>query len=182
MLVKILEFGSNWWTRFGFETTDPWRFTRHACYYNSTGVRCGSKMRRHWIIPGLIRFNGTGDFNPHFPLRALGKIFLCSPLAEDSSGNRLFVGKRANSGRADYFLAVIAADRHGSVDFTAPRCKSATVLPIAVSALRERQEALVLIQPGDWVRSSIGIWQLVVEPKFPHGASLRLQEGPTARS
>ena len=67
MLVKILEFGSNWWARFGRDPHDRYRYTKHAAYFNSTGVRCGSKMRRYWVVPGLIRFNGVGDFNPQFP-------------------------------------------------------------------------------------------------------------------
>ena len=62
MLVKILNFGTNWWARFGSDLDDPLRLTCHAAYYNSTGIRCGRKVRRHWIAPGLIRFNGVGDF------------------------------------------------------------------------------------------------------------------------
>ena len=58
MLVKILGFGSNWWARFGRDPQDRYRYTRHAAYFNSTGVRCGNKMRRYWVVPGLIRFNG----------------------------------------------------------------------------------------------------------------------------
>ena len=46
MLVKILGFGSNWWARFGRDPQDRYRFTRHAAYFNSTGVRCGNKIRR----------------------------------------------------------------------------------------------------------------------------------------
>ena len=80
MLVKILGFGSNWWARFGRDPQDRYRFTRHAAYFNSAGVRCGSKIRRHWIVPGLIRFNGVGDFNPQFPNRAVGKTFECTDL------------------------------------------------------------------------------------------------------
>ena len=44
MLVKIMEFGSNWWARFGRDPQDRYRYTRHAAYFNSTGVRCGGKM------------------------------------------------------------------------------------------------------------------------------------------
>ena len=73
MLVKILEFGSNWWARFGRDPHDRYRYTRHAAYFNSTGVRCGSKMRRYWLVPGLIRFNGVGDFNPQFPAALSGR-------------------------------------------------------------------------------------------------------------
>jgi hypothetical protein len=71
MLVMVLNFGTNWWARFGRDADDPYRFSRHAAYYNSTGVRCGSKIRRHWIVSGLLRFNGVGDFNPSLPDRAI---------------------------------------------------------------------------------------------------------------
>jgi hypothetical protein len=95
MLVKILSFGTNWWARFGRDPRDPWRFTRHAAYYNSTGVRCARKVRRHWIVSGLIRFDGVSDFNPHLPNRSrekrhghLGGVpsvfasFICGPLTD----------------------------------------------------------------------------------------------------
>jgi hypothetical protein len=47
MLVQVLSFGTNWWARFGRNADDPHRFTRHAAYYNSTGV--------------AIRFAGIGS-------------------------------------------------------------------------------------------------------------------------
>ena len=89
MLVKILGFGSNWWARFGRDPLDRYRFTKHAAYFNSTGVRCGNKMKRYWIVPGLIRFNGIGDFNPHFPNRSLGETFECADIGFACGGNRL---------------------------------------------------------------------------------------------
>ena len=95
MLVKILEFGSNWWARFGRDPHDRYRYTRHAAYFNSTGVRCGSKMRRHWIVPGLIRFNGVGDFNPQFPNRAVGETFECADLVFAFGGNRVLFRRKA---------------------------------------------------------------------------------------
>ena len=85
MLVKVLNFGTNWWARFGRDAEDPYRFSRRAAYYNSTGVRCGRKVRRHWVTSGLLRFNGVGDFNPNFPERAIGRVSehlragLCDP-------------------------------------------------------------------------------------------------------
>jgi len=33
---------------------------------------------------------------------------------------------------------------------------------IAVSQLREKQEAMLLMKPSDWVQTSTGFWQLVV--------------------
>src|SRR5258708_22432483 len=78
MLVKVLNYGTNWWARFDSDPNDPHRYTRHAAYYNSTGIQCGNKTRRHWIVPGLIRFNGAGGVNTHLPSRSLGHTFFAS--------------------------------------------------------------------------------------------------------
>ena len=177
MLVKILEFGSNWWARFGRDPHDSYRYTKHAAYFNSTGVRCGSKMRRHWIVPGLIRFNGVGDFNPQFPSRAVGEVFECTDLVFARGGNRvLFRRKVAKSCRPDYFLLVVSSRRFGALSFEGSDGKSESPTPIAVSQIGEKQEAMLLMKSGDWVRSTLGIWQLKVAPNLRHGASLELRE------
>jgi hypothetical protein len=49
------------------------------------------------------------------------------------------------------------------------------VLPIAVSQHRDRAEALLLMRPGDWVKTSLGIWQLTVADRENH-AALTLME------
>ena len=175
MLVKILKFGSNWWARVGADATDPWRFTRHAAYFNSAGLQCGRKVRRHWFIPGLIRFNGIGDFNPQFPLRAVGHTFCCDNLFAAPQGNRLLVrAKAAVTAVPDYFLTVISSDRHGVVDFTDPGSISEAAIPIAVSELREKQEILILMRLTTWIQTSIGFWELTTDTGYPNGASLQL--------
>jgi len=177
MLVKILGFGSNWWARFGRDPQDRCRYTKHAAYFNSTGVRCGSKMRRYWIVPGLIRFNGVGDFSPQFPSRAVGEVFECTDLVFAHGGNRvLFRRKVAQSCQPDYFLLVVSSRRFGALSFEASEWKSEFLTPIAVSHIGERQEAMLLMKAGDWVRSTLGIWQLRVAPNLRHGASLELRE------
>jgi len=177
MLVKILEFGSNWWARFGRDSHDHHRYTRHAAYFNSTGVRCGNKMRRYWVVPGLIRFNGVGDFNPHFPSRAVGEVFECSDLVFARGGNRVLFRRRvAQSCRPDYFLLVVSSDRFGALRFTGSDERSGSPNPIAVSHIGEEQEAMLLMKEGDRVRSGLGIWQLMVAPNLRHGASLQLLE------
>jgi hypothetical protein len=177
MLVKVLGFGSNWWARFGRDPQDRYRYTRHAAYFNSAGVRCGNKMRRHWIVPGLIRFNGVGDFNPQFPNRAVGKIFECTDLIFALGGNRvLFRKQAAQSAQPDFFLLAVSSDSRGGFDFEDAGWKSRSVTPIAVSHLREKQEAMLLMRAGDWVRSVLGVWQLKVSDCLPHGAALELLE------
>src|SRR5579872_5659236 len=119
MLIRVLSFGINWWARFGRDPQDPYRFTRHAAYYNSTGVRCGSKVRRHWKVPGLIRFNGAGDFNPHHPQSCMGKTFECSELTFAFGGNRLlFQRKVPLESLPDCYLIAINSAQHGAVDLS----------------------------------------------------------------
>ncbi len=174
MLVKILGFGSNWWARFGRDPQDRYRYTRHAAYLNSTGVRCGNKMRRYWVVPGLLRFNGVGDFNPQFPNRAVGKTFECTDLVFALGGNRLLFTRKVAPSAPDYFLLVVSSDRFGGFDFEIPGWKSESATPIAVSHLREKQEAMLLMRAGDWVRSALGVWQLKVTTGLSHGAALQL--------
>jgi len=177
MLVKILDFGSNWWARFGPDHEDPHRYTRHAAYYNSAGIRCANKVRRHWVLPGLVRFNGLGDFNPHFPGRSIGETFWCANPVFTCGGNRvLFVRKAAASAVPDHYLVVVSSDRHGVLDLDNPGWKSQSMWPISISQLRDRQEGLLLMEPEDWVRSALGIWRLVTRPNLPNLASLQLAE------
>jgi hypothetical protein len=178
MLVKIMGFGSNWWARFGRDPLDRYRHTRHAAYFNSTGLRCGNKIRRYWIVPGLVRFNGVGDFNPQFPLRSVGATFECTDLVFALGGNRiLFQREAVLSARPDYFLVALSSERFGVFDSQNPGWKSHSVLPLAVSQSRERQEAMVLMKPLDWVRTVLGVWQLRPDGSLPHGVSLELLGG-----
>ncbi len=170
MLVQVLSFGTNWWARFGRDVDDPHRFTRHAAYYNSTGVRCGNKVRRHWITSGLIRFNGAGDFNPNFPDRAIGRTYVCSDLGQAFGGNRLLFERKATKSAPPHcYLVVVSSDIHGQIDFTSSVWKSIFSQVIAASHLREKQETMLLMRPGDWVQTSSGFWQLML-PSTPHEA------------
>lgn len=173
MLVNVLSFGSNWWARFGRDAEDPHRFTCHAAYYNSTGVRCGSKVRRHWIVSGLLRFNGVGDFNPNSPDRALGRTFVCTDLAEAFGGNRLLLqSQAARSAVPDGYLVVVSSATHGRIDFASSVWKSVLSHVIAASQLRDKQEAMLLMRPGDWVQTSTGFWQLNAATPSPGRAEL----------
>jgi hypothetical protein len=173
MLVKILGFGSNWWARFGRDPQDRYRFTRRAAYFNSTGLRSGSKVRRYWIVPGLLRFNGVGDFNAN---RFIGTTFECADVTFAFGGNRLlFVRKIAGCAPPDSYLLALSSERCGAFDCRNPRWKSETVFPIAVSQLQNRGEALLLMRPGDWVRTVLGVWQLRVADGR-HDAALSLLE------
>jgi hypothetical protein len=177
MSVKILGFGSNWWARFGRNPNDSCRYTRHAAYYNSTGVRCGNKINRHWIIPGLVRFNGMGDFDPYFPSRAVGETFWCLDLAVAFGGNRvLFARKAPKTTAPDHYLVVVSSEGFGIFNFEDSCWRSESTQLIAVSQLRGQQEAMLLMQVGEWVRSRLGTWRLMTCPNLPVGAALFLLE------
>jgi hypothetical protein len=49
-------------------------------------------------------------------------------------------------------------------------------VPIAVSSLGDRQEAMLLMKPFAYVKSSLGIWQLKAMVDVPHCPSLELLE------
>lgn len=178
--MQALQFGSNWWARFGRDPNDPYRFTRHAAYYNSTGVLCGSKMRRHWVVPGLIRFNGVSDFNPNYRSRSIGQVFDCSDLRFACGGNRLLFHRRVHAATTpDYYLVVISSDRSGICNFQSPNWKASGVEVIAASDLRNpggvRQEALLLMPRNGWVASAIGTWKLRFDAEFTNGAALQIE-------
>lgn len=176
MLVKILRFGSNWWARVGRDPRDRYRFTRHAAYFNSTGLWAGNKVRHHWIVPGLIRFNGVGDFKPQFPNRSVGVTFECAEPAFALGGNRiLFQRKAAPSVPPDYFLVVLSADQHGTLECLASDWKADSVRVIALSQCGAKQEAMLLMKPLDWVSTRLGLWQLKTETPAPY-QSLELIE------
>lgn len=177
MLVKVMAFGTNWWARFGSDPADPYRYTRHAAYYNSTGIRCGRKIRRHWIVPGMVRFNGVGDFNPHCPKNSLGCTFLTSNLDFLFGGNRLLLKREMpDTCTADWYLVVLSHELHGRLYLSSKRWKSPTARVIAASQLRQMQEVMLLMKPGDWVSTLSGIWQLVVSSDAQSGPTLELQE------
>ena len=177
MLVKILQFGSSWWARFGRDPRDRYRFTRHAAYFNSTGLSSGNKLKRHWIVAGLIRFNGVGDFNPQLPNRSLGMTFECTDLVFAFAGNRLLLQRKvADSLLPDYFLAVLSADEFGAFDCLASDWKADSVRAVAVSQCGPRQEAMLLMKPLDWVRTTLGVWQLRTGYSVSQHARLDLVE------
>lgn len=161
MLVMPLRFGSSWWARFGRDPHDRYRFTKHAAYFNSTGVRCGNKIQRYWLVPGLIRFNGVCDFTPDHPNRSLGKAFECAELNFVLGGNRLlFIRRARNTAAPDYYLVAISNDQHGYFDPRLTGWKSEKAVAVAVSQFREKCEALLLMKSGDWIQTVLGIWQL----------------------
>jgi len=166
MIVQIISLGCNWWGRPGNDPQDPCRFTRSAAYFNSTGVRCGNKIRRHWIIEGVVRFNGVSNFNPSRPLSCLSRNFLCSELTRWARGNRILFQNDVGSKHPDSFLITLSSEENGMIDWRVPHWKSDTVRPIAISQLRQKQQAMFVMNAGDWVRTTCGVWCLTKDSSY----------------
>lgn len=162
MRIRVIGWGSNWWLRPGTALEDKHRFTRSAAYFNTTGICCGKRIRRHWIVPGLVRFNGVSNFSPAKPLRTLGKVFECSELGTWEGGNRILF-KSYSPLPPERYLVTASSDEHGRFDFLRPDWKSATALLFAASQLREKQEVMLLMKLGDRVQTSCGSWTLIEE-------------------
>jgi hypothetical protein len=120
----------------------------------------GRRLHHSAIFPGQVRFNSKSGFDPEFPLRAIGKTFLCS-------GPRQFVGKmhllferRAVGTVPDGYLVTLKSAEHGAIQFAKPGWKSAGVQPISISLRGEKYEAMLLLGGGDWVESDLGRWQV----------------------
>ena len=157
MLVKVLSLGTNWWSR-SRVSAEPQR----QAHYNSTGVRCGRKVRRHWLVPGLLRFNGV-DFDSGRVGDACGSTFVCSDLAYAYGGNRLlFLRRNGGSQQPDLYLVTVSSDAHGAIDFSSNVWRSVFTQVIAISQLRHQQEAMLLMSAGDWLQTSNGFWRLRV--------------------
>lgn len=176
MLVTILSFGCNWWRRFGSDPEDRFRYTKHAAFYNSTGVQCGKKIRRHWVIPGLIRFNGARNFATQDVNRYVGGTFRCTEPIVAFGGNRVVFNERVTAtAGSDFFLVVVTNSRFGVLDFASDWTANG-VHPIAASQLRQQQEAMLLMRIGDWVETAVGRWYLKPTDQLQVGATLQLGE------
>jgi len=157
MLVKVLSFGSNWWARGQHAPAEA------MAYYNSTGLHCGSKIRRHWVISGLLRFNAISNFNPARPQRAIGGVFLCSELAWALGGNRLLFSARvSDSLEPDCYLISVSSLEYGAANLASSVWRSGLSRVIAVSQLGDRQEIMLLMRPADWISTRAAFWQLQV--------------------
>jgi hypothetical protein len=68
----------------------------------------------------------------------------------------------------------VCNERFGTLDFRTSDWKSPSVMSIAASESGKRQEAMLLMKPSDWVRTTLGVWQLKTEKSLPNGAALEL--------
>ncbi len=160
MYVRVISLGTNWWTMHSSDTSDPYCFRRRAAWFNAAALMSGRRLHHSAIFPGQIRFNSTSGFDPEFPLRAIGKTFLCSGPRQFAGRMHLLFERRAAGTVPDAYLVTLKSAEHGAIQFANPGWKSAGVQPISISLRGEKYEAMLLFGSGDWVESDLGRWRV----------------------
>jgi len=158
MYVRIVSFGTNWWAMNSHDTSDPYCFRRTAAWFNAAALMSGRRLHHSAIFPGQIRFNSKSGFDPEFPLRAVGKTFLCSEPRQFAGKMHLLFERRSTEIAPDVYLVTLKSAEHGAIQFSKPSWKSAGVRPISISLRGEKYEAMLLFGSGDWVESDLGRW------------------------
>jgi len=160
MYVRVVSLGTNWWAMNSHDTSDPYCFRRTAAWFNAAALMSGRRLHHSAIFPGQIRFNSKSGFDPEFPLRAIGRTFLCSEPRQFAGKMHLLFERRTSETMPDACLVTLRSWEHGAIQFAKPGWKSPGVSPISMSLRGDRYEAMLLFGDQDWVESDLGRWQV----------------------
>ena len=160
MILRCHSFGSLSWLRPGSDSSDSYRFTRHAALFNTTGFVTGSRERRFWYVPGMVRMNvgvlfgaqGVTGFEPG--------NYASSGLERRGEWNRVKLDRKMpEPAIANLILIRVTSQEVGRIDlFTCWHGLDTHV--VAGSSLRAEQETLILARPGARVTSERGLWEI----------------------
>lgn len=153
MRVCMIGFGSNWWA--------GRRAGRQPAWFNSAGIRHGSRIDHNWIWAGQVRFNRSSGFHPEFPLRAVGATFVCGIPKIYGGRTHLLVREKCPNAEPDEYLVTVTDGIQGQVFFDNSDWSSPGVQPISISRRGTRFEAMLLMRPDAWIRSELGTWRMV---------------------
>lgn len=155
MRVGVLGFGSVWRHRLGRQ--DARGHFAQPVYYNTTGIAVNSKVRQRPQICGYARFDSLGGFDPNHLSRMIHRVFECEEPSVWMGYNKLLFRRILNNDeRADLFLAVAKSEQVGQLPVGTEGWRSPDTWVLSFSECAGRQEALLLMPPGGWIRSSIG--------------------------
>ena len=124
MYIRVVSFGTNWWAMNSHDTSDPYCFRRRTAWFNAAALMSGRRLHHSAIFPGQIRFNSKSGFDPEFPLRAIGKIFQCSPPRQFAGKMHLLFERRTSETMPDACLVTLRSWEHGAIQFAKPGWKS----------------------------------------------------------
>lgn len=152
MYVRMISFGSNWWA--GREPGRP------PAWFNSAGIRHGSRIDHAWIWTGQVRFNRSSGFHPEFPQRAIGSTFGCHLPQIHRGKTHLLVTQKCPYSKPDEYLVTVNDGIQGQIFFERDDWSSAGVQPISISRKGVRFEAVLLLRMDAWIRSELGVWRI----------------------
>ena len=158
----------------GTEPSDPMRF-RRAAYYNTTGVMVDGRLCTRPRIIGHIRFNGTGGFDPNYPVKMIGRVFDCEEPCMWQGQNKVLFKAVVAPRKPDRFLVVVRSPEVGRLLVGEHNWSSDDVWVIALSEYQEEQEAMLLMVPHGWLRTSVGRYSLGPLVTQPWRARLQLE-------
>ena len=87
---------------------DPFCFRRRAAWFNAAAFMSGRRLHHSAIFPGQVRFNSKSGFDPEFPLRAIGKTFLCSEPRQFAGKMHLLFERRTTETMPDACLVTLS--------------------------------------------------------------------------
>lgn len=160
MYIRVISFGTNWWAMHSDDADDPFCFRRRAAWFNAAALLLGRRLHHCAVYSGQVRFNSRSGFDPEFPLRAIGKTFLCSGPRQLAGRTHLLFARPAAEMTPDAYLVTLNSTDHGAIRFDRRRWKSARVQPISISLRGPRYEAILLFGEQDWVESDLGRWRV----------------------
>ena len=162
MIIHCLSFGTLWWLRPGNDIESILKFSSQAAVFNTTGFISGSRERRNWIVPGVIRFNlGTCMEQRVNPERQQQTRFFSSGLERKGTQNRLLLSRKVKANApVDSFLVRMSEKEHGRISFDS-EWRSQGVRLVAASEFGTRQESLMLLPMNGCVRTDQWEWRIV---------------------
>jgi hypothetical protein len=161
MWIRVINFGTNWWSPHSRDLSDPFCFRKDAAWFNSAGLMSGRRLRLCWVYPGHIRFNKNSGFHPEFPQRALGKTFQSDgPKRIGGRLHLLLSHAREQVTEPNRYLVTMSPELHGQITFTSRTWKSTDAQPISISLHGSRYEAMLLLGAEDWIKTDLGLWSI----------------------
>ena len=162
MIVFCASFGSLWWLRPGHDPGDSGRYSSRAALFNTTGFKgSGSRERRNWTVPGVVRVNAGPCIEQRLRLDAVEPGNFQSPGLERSGAqNRLLLERRAKSATlAEAVLLSVSSKAVGRITF-ASDWRTPGVRIVCASAFNGAQETLLLMPQNGQLRTETGTWRL----------------------
>jgi hypothetical protein len=177
MRIRVISFGTNWWTVHSNNLDDPFCFRRRAAWFNSTGLRTGRRLRLCWVYPGQVRFNQNSGFDPEHPMRSVGRTFFSQgPTTMQGRTHLLLSHLVQNDATPDRYLVTLSAQHNGHISFASHHWMSEGAQPISVSLRRSSFEAMLLLGETDWIATDLGTWAV---SRDGHSFTLQTLESET---